>query len=123
MLVQKGLSSKLPALKHQKNYLKQKLLSSITDELTANKHLINTLTGRGADSPLSINSSLPRVPKSLNIPQILPLDFLARRPDLMAQIWRAKALAYKTGAAMAEYYPNINLVGLLGLESTGWKNF
>ncbi|KTD67635.1 outer membrane efflux lipoprotein [Legionella santicrucis] len=122
LLVQKGLSSKLPALEtSEKLFEAKKLLSSITDELTANKHLINILTGHGPDSPLSINSSLPSLPKSLNIPQILPLDFLARRPDLMAQIWRAKALAYKTGAAMAEYYPNINLVGLLGLESTGWK--
>lgn len=46
---------------------------------------------------------------------------IARRPDLMAQIWRAKALAYETGAAMAEYYPNVNLIGLIGLESTTWR--
>lgn len=122
LLVQKGLSSKLPALETSEKLLEaQKLLSSITDELTANKHLINTLAGHGPDDPLLINSSLPNLPKTLKIPQMLPLDFLARRPDLMAQIWRAKALAYKTGAAMAEYYPNINLAGLIGLESTGWK--
>ncbi|KTD67391.1 outer membrane efflux lipoprotein [Legionella steelei] len=124
LLVQKGLSSKLPALETSANLLEsQKLLSSITDELTANKHLINTLAGRGPDTPLMINSSLPALPKTLNIPQILPLDFLARRPDLMAQIWRAKALAYKTGAAMAEYYPDVNLAGLIGLESTSWRKF
>ncbi|MCE0723470.1 MULTISPECIES: efflux transporter outer membrane subunit [Legionella] len=122
LLVQKGLSSKLPALETSEKLLEsQKLLSSITNELSVNKHLINTLAGRGADDPLLINSTLPSLPKTLNIPQILPLDFLARRPDLMAQIWRAKALAYKTGAAMAEYYPDFNLVGLIGLESTSWR--
>ncbi|PWY56323.1 RND transporter [Legionella qingyii] len=124
ILVQKGLSSKLPALETSEKLLEsQKLLSSITDELTADKHLINTLAGRGPDTPLLIKSTLPSLPKTLNIPKILPLDFLARRPDLMAQIWRAKALAYKTGAAMAEYYPNINLAGLIGLESTSWRKF
>ncbi len=124
LLVRKGLSSKLPALETSEKLLEsQKLLSSINDELTTNKHLINTLAGRGPDNPLLINATLPSLPKTLNVPQILPLDFLARRPDLMAQIWRAKALAYKTGAAMAEYYPNINLVGLIGLESTSWRKF
>ncbi|MCW8443948.1 efflux transporter outer membrane subunit [Fluoribacter gormanii] len=124
ILVQKGLSSKLPALETSEKLLEsQKLLSSITDELTADKHLINTLAGRGPDTPLLIKSNLPPLPKTLNIPRILPLDFLARRPDLMAQIWRAKALAYKTGAAMAEYYPDINLAGLIGLESTSWRKF
>jgi outer membrane protein TolC len=41
----------------------------------------------------------------------------------MAQIWRAKALAFKTGAAMAEYYPNINLSALIGLQSIQWSTF
>ncbi|WP_454782580.1 efflux transporter outer membrane subunit [Legionella sp. WA2022007384] len=122
LMVKKGLSSELPALETSEKLLEsQKLLSSITDELTANKHLINTLAGRGPEDHLLIKSTLPSLPKTLNIPKILPLDFLARRPDLMAQIWRAKALAYKTGAAMAEYYPDINLAGLIGLESTSWR--
>lgn len=121
-LVQKGLASQLSSLEaSEKLFEARRLLSGITDELIINKHLINTLAGRGPDAPLSISSALPPLPKKLNIPQILPLDFLARRPDLMAQLWRAKALAYKTGAAMAEYYPDINLVGLIGLESTSWR--
>ncbi|MCW8410354.1 efflux transporter outer membrane subunit [Legionella sp. PATHC035] len=124
LLVKKGLSSKIPALETSEQLLEaRKLLSSINDELSANKHLINTLAGRSPDNPLLIDSALPKLPKTLKIPPILPLDFLARRPDLMAQIWRAKALAYKTGAAMAEYYPNINLIGLVGLESTKWRKF
>ncbi|QMT60020.1 efflux transporter outer membrane subunit [Legionella sp. PC997] len=124
LMVRKGLSSKLPALETSEKLLEsQKLLSSITEELTANKHLINILAGRGPDEHLSIKPTLPSLPKTLNIPKILPLDFLARRPDLMAQIWRAKALAYRAGAAMAEYYPDINLAGLIGLESTSWRKF
>ncbi|CAM3088185.1 outer membrane efflux lipoprotein [Legionella steigerwaltii] len=124
LLVRKGLSSKLPALEASENLLEaNKFLSSITAELSVDQHLLNTLAGRGPDNPLSISPSLPTLPKILKIPQIVPLDFLARRPDLIAQIWRAKALAYKTGAAMAEYYPNVNLIGLIGLESTGWRKF
>jgi NodT family efflux transporter outer membrane factor (OMF) lipoprotein len=124
LLVQKGLSSKLPAFEASENVLEaKKLYSGINEELAVNQHLINILAGRGPDNPLVINASLPPLPRTLSIPKILPLDFLARRPDLMAQIWRAKTLAYKTSAAMAEYYPNINLIGLLGLESTTWRKF
>ncbi len=36
----------------------------------------------------------------------------------MAQIWRVEALAHEVGAARAEFFPNLNLAGLLGLSST-----
>lgn len=122
LLLDKGLSSKLQTFLASENLLEaKKLLASINEELAVNKHLINILAGRGADSPLLISNRLPAIPKTLNIPKTLSIDLVARRPDLMAQIWRAKALAYKTGAAMAEYYPNINLIGLIGLESISWK--
>ncbi|CDZ77578.1 Multidrug resistance outer membrane protein MdtP precursor [Legionella massiliensis] len=122
LLLRKGLSSELPAFSAKENLLDaEKLLSSIHSELKANKHLINVLAGRAPDSPLATNNPLPALPGKLAIPQTLSLDLIARRPDLMAQIWRAKALAYETGAAMAEYYPNINLVGLIGLESVRWE--
>lgn len=122
LLLRKGLSSSLSPLLAAENLQEaKKLLSTINEEIAVDKHLINILAGRGADAPLLITSKLPPLPRTLSIPKTLSVDFLARRPDLMAQIWRVKALAYKTGAAMADYYPNVDIIGLIGLESTGWK--
>lgn len=122
LLLQKGLSSALtPYLAAEKENEAKKLLATINDEIAVDTHLINILAGRGPDSPLHIDKHLPMLPSHLTIPKTISIDLLARRPDLMAQIWRAKALAHKTGAAMADFYPNVNIIGLIGLESTSWK--
>ncbi len=121
LVLAKGLASNLPIFLAEETYFEAKqFLSSINSELAFNKHLINILVGRNPDTPLKISSSLPALPRSLVIPKTLSIDLIARRPDLMAQIWRAKALAYKTGAAMAEFYPDVNLTGFIGLESVKW---
>lgn len=123
-LLRQGLSSQLPVLAAAENVLEaKKLLASINEELSKNKYLINVLAGRGPDSPLALSRRLPQLPQRLQIPRTISLDLIARRPDLMAQIWRAKAWAYKTGAAMSAYYPNVNLVGFIGLESLAWAKF
>lgn len=81
------------------------------------KHQLFILMGDGPDqeidfSPISLNG-LIKVP----VPSCLPSDLLAYRPDLMAQIWRVEAAAYEIGAAKADFYPNINLTGFVGLDT------
>ena len=89
--------------------------------METDKHLINILLGRGPDTELLIRAELPATLTTLSIPDNLSLDLLARRPDLMAQIWRVEALAHEVGAAKADFYPNINLTAFAGLESTLYR--
>ena len=118
LLLQKGLVSALPPLlSHERVNAAKKLLANIDKECQVDLHLVNILAGRSPETPLPIHLRLPKLPKHLTIPKTLQLELLARRPDLMAQIWRAKSWAYKTGAAIADFYPNFNVVGLLGLQS------
>lgn len=120
----KGLASSLPTFSANESLFEAKqLLSSINNELMTNKHLINILAGRNPNTPLPTSSPLPKLPHALILPKTLSIDLIARRPDLMAQIWRAKALAYRTSAAMAEFYPDFNIAGFIGLESTKWRKF
>lgn len=51
------------------------------------------------------------------IPECLSLDLLAHRPDVQAQRNRAIAAARRVQVAEAEFYPNINLAGLGGLQA------
>ncbi|MES2121830.1 MAG: TolC family protein, partial [Chlamydiota bacterium] len=95
----------------------EKRVWGIREEVETDKHLLNILIGNGPDAPLDIAEMLPPLPSQLEIPQTVSIDLLSRRPDLMAQIWRVEALANEVGAAKADFYPNINLTGFLGLES------
>lgn len=55
------------------------------------------------------------------LPEDIPADLLARRPDLMAQIWRVEAAAQLVGAAKSNFFPNINLAAMVGLETLSLK--
>ncbi len=52
---------------------------------------------------------------------MLSLDLIARRPDLAAQKARVESAAKEIGAAKTDFYPNINLMGVVGLESLFWS--
>jgi NodT family efflux transporter outer membrane factor (OMF) lipoprotein len=53
------------------------------------------------------------------VPQTLPIDLLARRPELAAQRARIAAAVGEAESAKALFYPNVNLTGFLGYQSIG----
>ena len=119
LLQKKSLFSSLQPLPTSENLLEaQKLISSIEKEVATDEHLLNILMGRGPETALDMTSEFPSPSKALIIPETISLDLIARRPDLMAQIWRLESLAHEVGAAKADFFPNINLAGLLGFETT-----
>lgn len=115
------ISSLMPLFTEENVLEAKKLLCSIREQVEVDKHLLNILIGRGPDDPLKIEGGLPELPKTLTVPSTLSADLLARRPDLMAQIWKVEALANEVGAAKADFYPNVNLSAFLGLESIAYN--
>ena len=112
------MADKLIALAAEENYFEtEKLQWVVEQQLEINKHQLNVLVGSSPDAPLYLGEEpLPSI-CSLSIPCDITLDLLARRPDLMAKIWSAKALAHQVKAAITEYYPDVNITAFLGLES------
>ena len=94
----------------------------IEKQIALDKHELNILLGHGPDESLSTGCDLPPLPDTLTIPCHLSLDRVARRPDLMAQIWRAEALSHEVGAAIADFYPDIRFNVLGGVESFHFSN-
>jgi NodT family efflux transporter outer membrane factor (OMF) lipoprotein len=119
LMQKEALFSRLPPLLSQEDVWEaEKDLSSIREEIAIDRHLINILMGRGPDEAVVVDELMPPLPQTLALPENLSVDLLARRPDLMAQIWRVESLAHDVGAAKAEFFPNVKLNAFLGLEST-----
>jgi NodT family efflux transporter outer membrane factor (OMF) lipoprotein len=53
------------------------------------------------------------------LPPTLAADLIGRRPDIVAARARAEAASQRINVARANFYPNINLSALVGVQSLG----
>lgn len=98
----------------------QALLADIDPQIEKQIHLLKSLSGLGQNAVLDIRLN-PMVPLQVAVPENLSLDLIARRPDLMAQKARLEAAAKRIDAAKTDFYPNVNLSALVGIESIFWS--
>jgi multidrug efflux system outer membrane protein len=68
-----------------------------------------------ADLPALRMKSLP--PIGIGLPDDVKLDLIARRADLTASRWRVEAADRNRVAARAQFYPDISVNALIGLQS------
>lgn len=85
-------------------------------------HAIAALAGQGADIYDKITKPTPDVDAAIPLPDRLPADLLARRPDILAARARVEASIQGREAAHADFYPDINLAALVGFQSIGLSN-
>ena len=97
-------------------------LAAADEAIGLPRHPLAALLGAGPDCGLAI-ARPPRVSlKPLGLPAKIPADLLGRRPDIIAAKWRVEAAANRIKVAHAQFYPNINLLGLIGFEALGIGN-
>lgn len=99
----------------------EKLLEK-TQNVEVTKSQLKILMGIGPDDPYVIKTPTIAFEKPFPIPEDLPLNLLARRPDLMAEVWKVESAAHLIKAAKAAFFPNINLKAFAGLQSLHWHN-
>ena len=122
LLLKKNIDSEFPVLNTQlQTESVQQIIASLQAERSQYQHFINQMLAREPEYPIKTTSYFKPLSKRQNVPKQIQLDLVSRRPELMARIWEVQAHAYRVGAAMADYYPNVNLIGLVGLESVAWQ--
>ena len=91
-------------------------IAQIEEEIALGRNLLAALLGKGPDRGLAITRPQLRQ-QPIALPSILPADLLGRRPDVVAQRWRVESARRDIDAAKAQFYPNVNLSALVGLQS------
>jgi NodT family efflux transporter outer membrane factor (OMF) lipoprotein len=85
-------------------------------------HRLAVLTGAGAEAYASIERPVFNVDAALPVPTALPINLLARRPDVLAARLNVAAADAQRLSDKAAFYPDVNLQGLAGVGAFGLNN-
>ena len=118
--VKAGLDSKIE-LKQAEGSIPaaRERVAQLEEAIALGRNLLAALLGKGPDRGLAITR--PHLqPQSVALPSVLPADLLGRRPDVVAQRWRVESARRDIDAAKGQFYPNVNLSALVGVESVSF---
>ncbi|MFB0871968.1 MULTISPECIES: efflux transporter outer membrane subunit [unclassified Sphingobium] len=97
-------------------------LAQADEAIGLTRNRMAALLGAGPDRGLSIRRPTAPALKTFGLPPNLSADLLGRRPDIVAARWRVEAAGRRIKVARAQFYPNVNLLGLIGFEALGIGN-
>jgi NodT family efflux transporter outer membrane factor (OMF) lipoprotein len=92
---------------------------AIEERMATQRNSIAALVGAGPDRGLAITRPTVDVARSFALPEHLEAELLGRRPDIVAARMRAEAASRRIDQARAEFFPNVNLSTVIGLQSKG----
>ncbi|WP_362987696.1 efflux transporter outer membrane subunit [uncultured Sphingopyxis sp.] len=94
---------------------------ALEEAIATTRNRLAALLGAGPDRGLSIER--PHMARAaLGLPAAAGIDLIGRRPDIVAARLRTEAAAKRIDVARADFYPNISLSALVGLQSLGLSN-
>lgn len=89
----------------------------LRQQVQVDRYQLAALAGHGADWASRIVVPHAAFKGPFPLPARLPLDWIARRPDIAAQRSRVEAAAERVTEARARFYPNLDLAATAGLEA------
>jgi len=93
-------------------------IEALNEQAQITRNALAALVGSNDVPTVGALPTLAKLNTTTAVPA-LPADLVARRPDIAAARWRVEAATQDVKSAKAEFYPNINLTGFLGLSSLG----
>ncbi|MDE1142765.1 efflux transporter outer membrane subunit [Paraburkholderia tropica] len=98
-------------------------LSQIDGQIETVRYQLGALLGKGPDRGLQIANPVLNPVASVALPDNLPADLVARRPDIVAARWQVEGAMHDVKEAKAEFYPDVNLAAGFGFDAFGWGKF
>lgn len=96
-------------------------VAALEESIALTRNRIAALVGAGPDRGLGIERPRLTAP-AIGLPPAAGIDLIGRRPDIVAARLRGEAAARRIDVARADFYPNISLSALVGLQSLGLSN-
>ncbi|GJH11708.1 efflux transporter outer membrane subunit [Caballeronia novacaledonica] len=87
------------------------------------RYQLAALLGKGPDRGLQIAKPVINPNVNVALPDNVPADLVARRPDIVAARWQVEAATHNIKEAKAEFFPDINLAAGFGFDAFGWGRF
>jgi len=111
----KQAESQVPAAKVQIAQLNE-AIELLRTELAA-------LAGQGPDRGLALARPQLQEVRQAAVPSALPAQLIGRRPDVVAQRWRAEAASSEIAVARDQFLPNVSLGALVGVQRLGFSDW
>ena len=102
-------------------YNTQISIPTIESQIRELENTICFLTGQNPDGVTRSSMRSQSVPKELK--SGIPMQMLAKRPDVMQAELSFRSAFEMTGAARASFYPNLSLTGMIGFTPASMSNF
>jgi NodT family efflux transporter outer membrane factor (OMF) lipoprotein len=93
-------------------------LQEYDEQISILKNRISALVGAGPDRALRIQKPSLKI-AATGLPSEIQLNLLGRRPDVSAARLLVQAQKHSVEQHKAEFYPNVNLTALIGVQSLG----
>lgn len=101
----------------------QQTLLQIQGNIAVNEYQLKAyLAGDFDESIVPIQVCRQNIP-SVPMPEEVPLHLIAHRPDITAQLWLIESAGLKIEVAEANFYPDFNLAGFIGLQTIHLHKF
>ncbi len=94
---------------------------ALDEAILLTRNRLAALIGSGPDRGHDIARPALK-PVAIGIPENVGVDLVGRRPDIVAVRLRAEAASARVKVAHADFYPNLNIGALVGLQSLGLGN-
>ncbi len=94
-------------------------LLAIDEQIGLTCHRLAALVGAGPDRARSIHRPTIKLDSHFGLPPELAANLLGRRPDVIMARLLAEAQLHRMNQKQAEFYPNVNLIAFLGVQSRG----
>ncbi len=118
-----GLVDDRTVLEQQKQILNQtKELAVTSEQIALSISQLQTLLGLSAGAPLSLQAPETSFGFVFPFPKKVPLNFLMRRADVVAKIWKVKACSKRVKSAQVAFMPSIDLGSFSGYLDLKWEN-